>query len=124
MTLQSMVLQTNVLAAFAAEHIVQKRVARTDQIEVQLVCLDTGQFYPVHAPNSDTVFIVWEGRADLILGQQSIQIATGHIVTVPRGVRRGFQARTKLIVFTVHSPPLTEAERAEFERLLQIGEFP
>lgn len=124
MTLQSMVLQTNVLAAFAAEHIVQKKVAQTDQMEVQLVCLDTGQFYPVHAPDADTVLIVWEGRADLILGDQSTQMATGHIVTIPRGVRRGFQARTKLIVFMVHSPPLTEAERAEVERLLQRGEFP
>jgi len=124
MTLQSMVLQTNVLAAFAAEHIVQKKIARTDQMEVQLVCLDTGQFYPVHAPDSDTVLIVWEGRADLVLGDQSTQMATGHIVTVPRGVRRGFQARTKLIVFMVHCPPLTEAEKAEVERLLQRGEFP
>jgi quercetin dioxygenase-like cupin family protein len=124
MTLQSMILQTNVLAAFAAEHIVQKKVAQTDQMEVQLVCLDTGQFYPVHAPASDTVLIVWEGRADLILGDQSTHMATGHIVTVPRGVRRGFQARTKLIVFMVHSPPLTEAERTEVERLLQRGEFP
>lgn len=124
MPIRDMILQTNVLAAFLPEKFVQKRIADTDAFDVRLICLDTGQIFPVHTPDADAVYILWEGRADLIIGEKETQIATGHIVTVPRGMRRGFRARAKTIVFMMHSPPLPESLWKELETRQATGEFP
>ena len=123
MPFRTLTYQMNVLAAFSPDRPVRKRVAASEQVEIEVVCLDTGQFLPVHAPASDLVFLLWEGRADFRMGDQDTQVATGHIITVPAGVARGCRARSKVIALVLHAPPLTADDRAYLEQAWQARRY-
>ncbi len=124
MPFRTLMYQMNVLASFSPDKFLRKLVAQNEHVEVEVLCLDTGQYIPVHRADSDMVFLIWEGRADFYMGDQVNQVATGHVITVPAGQNRGIQARTKLIALVIYSPPLDITLRKQLEERIEQGDLP
>lgn len=123
MPFRTLAYQMNVLASFAPDKLVRKLVGSSESVEIEVICLDTGQFIPIHRADSNMVFLIWEGRADFYMGDQVNQVATGHVITVPAGQKRGVQARTKVIAFVIHSPPLDESLWEAINKAIDEGNF-
>ncbi len=113
----------NVLASFSADAPVFKQVAKSELVETEVMCFDTGQFLPLHTVDSDTIYIFWDGRADFVLGEEKFEASTGYIVSVPRGVQRGFKARSKVICFALHSPPFDEQIKKDISTKMKDIEY-
>ena len=55
----------------------------TENYKVILTYFKAGQFIPVHAPKVDLVFLVYEGKGEVVIGDQHHKIISGDIIVVP-----------------------------------------
>lgn len=72
---------------------------------------ESGQFIPVHAPESTLTVVVHDGGGVVRDGDDEHDVEKGSVVVVPAGVDRGIHAGDNgLEVALVVSPPPTEAD--------------
>lgn len=120
MAFQTLTYQMNVLASFAPDRFIEKKVADNPHVEINVLCLDTGQFLPEHQADSDMLMVVWEGRADVLMGDKEQQVSTGFVVSIRSGQRRAIRARTKFIALVIYSPPPSQGAREMIYKLTKL----
>ncbi|BDB98332.1 DUF2249 domain-containing protein [Saccharolobus caldissimus] len=69
-------------------------VLRKDEYGVILVFFKAGQYIPIHAPDSDLIFYVLQGKGTAYVDNKEFEIREGSIIIVPKGVKRGIKAET------------------------------
>ncbi|ABP95596.1 Cupin 2, conserved barrel domain protein [Metallosphaera sedula] len=79
-------------------------VIRKDEYGAILVFFKPGQYIPIHAPDSDLIFYVIEGKGKAQIGENQVEIDKGSIVVVPKGVKRGITAETYMEALHVVVP--------------------
>lgn len=109
--------------AFTPERFHPVPVAQSERTRVLLVCLEPGQFIPVHSPGVDLTVVVLEGTGMLVAGEREETISPGAVAFAPAGAARGLQAATRLVVLNVVTPPPTEADHAEVTAGLRRGRW-
>lgn len=77
-----------------------------------LICLEPGQFIPVHSPDVDVTFAILEGEGLLTAGEQLANVRPGSVAFVGAGESRGLRATTRLVALHVVTPPPTDADHA------------
>ena len=98
------------LASFTPDRFQPIAFGQSERSRALLVCLEPGQFIPVHAPGVDIVFVILEGEGTLVAGDHEEQVGPGSIAFAAAGEARGLQARTRLVAVHVVSPPPTESD--------------
>lgn len=88
-------------------------LARSERVRVILVCLEPGQFIPVHRPGIDMTLLVLEGRGTVAAGDTETEVEPGAVVFVQGGEKRGIKAQTHLVALHVVSPLPGEADHKE-----------
>ncbi len=111
------------VVAFRPDRFTPVPVAENERARVLLVCLEPGQFIPVHRPGVDLTLVVLEGEGRLVTGDREGAARPGVIAFVPAGEARGLKATTRLVALTVVTPPPTDADHAEVVSALQRGEW-
>lgn len=86
-----------------------------------LVCLEPGQFIPVHAPGVDITFVILEGNGRLVAGTHEAEVGPGAIAFAAAGEERGLRARTRLVAVHVVSPVPTESDHSAVMAGLRRG---
>jgi quercetin dioxygenase-like cupin family protein len=109
--------------AFKPERFNPVPIAQSERTRVLLVCLEPGQFIPVHRPAVDIAIVVLEGEGTLVAGEREEAIGPGAIAFAPAGTARGLKAATRLVVLNVVTPPPTEADHAEVAAGLRRGRW-
>ena len=107
--------------SFRPEHFNPVPLAESERVKVLLVCLEPGQFIPVHQPGVDLALVVLEGQGQIVAGNREESIGPGAIAFAPAGETRGLKAETRLIALHIVAPPPTEADHAEVMAGLQRG---
>ncbi|MEM1859699.1 MAG: cupin domain-containing protein, partial [Metallosphaera sp.] len=79
-------------------------VIRKDEYGAILVFFKPGQYIPTHAPDSDLIFYVIEGKGKAQIGDNQVEIDKGSILVVPKGVKRGITAETYMEALHVVVP--------------------
>jgi len=92
-------------------------------MRVLLVCLEPGQFIPVHHPGVDIAIVVLEGAGRVVAGDRDEEVRPGAVVVVPAGDARGLLATAQLVALTVVTPPPTEQDHTEVAAGLQRGRW-
>ncbi len=106
----SIVAHYDTLASFTSDRFHPIPFGQSERSRALLVCLEPGQFIPVHAPGVDIVFVILEGEGTLVAGDHEEQVGPGSIAFAAAGEARGLQARTRIVAVHVVSPPPTEAD--------------
>ena len=107
--------------AFAKDRFNPVALAGNERVKVLLVCLEPGQFIPVHQPGVDLTFVILEGEGRLVAGAQEEHVSAGAIAFIPAGEARGLKAETRLVALHVVTPPPTEADHAGVTEKLKQG---
>ena len=90
---------------------------------VILAYLKAGQYIPVHSPKTDLVLLVHSGEGEVVAADRRFDVKPGDVVIVPRGEKRGVNARTAMEILHLVSPPPTDADHEEVAQKLQQGVF-
>ncbi|HZU05484.1 MAG TPA: cupin domain-containing protein [Chloroflexota bacterium] len=107
--------------AYHPDHFNPVAVAGDERVRVILVCLEPGQFIPVHQPGVDLCLVVLEGEGELVAGDRHARVTPGSVAFVPAGEQRGIKADTRLIALHVVAPPPTADDHAAVMSGLQRG---
>jgi len=110
-------------ASFSPERFKAVPVGATARMRVLLVCLEPGQFIPVHHPGVDIAIVVLEGAGRVVAGDRDEEVRPGAVVVVPAGDARGLLATAQLVALTVVTPPPTEQDHTEVAAGLQRGRW-
>ena len=110
-------------AAFKPERFNPVVLAESQRVKVILVCLEPGQFIPVHSPQVDMALVVLEGEGMLIAGEREEAARPGVVAFVPAGETRGLKAQTRLVALHVVTPPPTQADHAGVMAGLAKGDW-
>ena len=110
-------------AAFKPERFNPVVLAETQRVRVILVCLEPGQFIPVHRPGVDMALVVLEGEGLLVAGEREETARPGVVAFVPAGESRGLKAQTRLVALHVVTPPPTQDDHAGVIAGLAKGEW-
>ena len=88
-------------------------VLRKDEYGVILVFFKAGQYIPIHAPDSDLIFYVLQGKGTAYVDNKEVEIREGSIIIVPRGVKRGIKAETYMeaLHIVIPSPSAEDHEK-------------
>ena len=121
--MSNVVLDYKTAASFSPEQFTPVPFGQSERSRALLVCLEPGQFIPVHAPGVDIVFVILEGEGTLIAGDHEAIVGPGAIAFAAAGEARGLQARTRLVAVHVVSPPPTEADHASVMAGLARGSW-
>ncbi|MEJ2421931.1 MAG: cupin [Acidobacteriota bacterium] len=90
----------------------------SEHMRVILVCLEAGQFLPVHYPEVDLCVTVLEGEGRIVSGGVEEKAAPGAVAFMSRGEARGVLAESRMILLNVVAPiPTAEDHEAAFEKL-------
>jgi quercetin dioxygenase-like cupin family protein len=101
-----------------------RTVHETDRQKVVLGYFESGQFIPVHAPDSDVAITVHSGAGVVRDGEEDHEVEPGDVVVVPAGRDRGVRAVDgRLEATLVTAPPPTDAEHDPVRRGLREGTF-
>ena len=111
------------LASFTPDRFHPIPFGQSERSRALLVCLEPGQFIPVHAPDVDIVFVILEGEGTLVAGAREELVGPGAIAFAAAGEARGLQARTRLVAVHVVSPPPTEGDHAAVMAGLERGSW-
>lgn len=104
------VVRYDTLASFTPDRFHPIPFGQSERTRALLVCLEPGQFIPVHAPGVDIVFVVLEGEGTLVAGEGEAEVGPGAIAFAAAGEARGLRARTRLVAVHVVAPPPTDAD--------------
>jgi quercetin dioxygenase-like cupin family protein len=111
------------VVAFKAERFNPIVLAENQRVKVILVCLEPGQFIPVHSPGVDMALIVLEGEGLLVAGDREEPARPGVVAFVPAGENRGLKAQTRLVALHIVTPPPTQADHAGVAAGLAKGQW-
>ena len=94
---------------FAAEKMVKAGLFATERLFYDLYCLEPGQAQKVHSHGgSDKVYLVVEGRATVIVGDEERELGPDEAALAPagqpHGVRNAGAERAVLLVVTTPPP--------------------
>ena len=98
--------------SFAPERFTPVPFGGNERVRALIVCLEPGQFIPVHSPMVDVTFAILEGEGLLMAGDQLANVRAGSVAFVGAGEARGLRASTRLVALHVVTPPPTEADHA------------
>lgn len=110
-------------AAFKPERFNPVVLAENQRVKVILVCLEPGQFIPVHRPGVDMALVVLEGEGKLVAGEREEAARPGLVAFVPAGENRGLKAETRLVALHVVTPPPTQADHVGVMAGLAKGDW-
>lgn len=96
-------------------------LAESARTKALLVCLEPGQFIPIHEPNVDVTFVVLEGTGAIVAGAQESPVRAGAVSFVPAGEARGLRANERLVALHVVTPPPTAEDHSAVMAGLQRG---
>jgi quercetin dioxygenase-like cupin family protein len=83
-------------AVFAADGPQPQFLIDTPGFKIVVVGLEAGSHIPAH-PDQAAMYHVLEGNGLMTIGEDVFEIKPGVTVIVPSGVKRGINARTRLI---------------------------
>lgn len=101
------------LVHYNTEHVNPIPLGEGAHLKALLTAFLPGQFIPLHTPGVDLALLVLRGRGWLIAGEKEIELAPGSVALVPKGIRQGIRAITKMVLFQVVAPPPRDADHAE-----------
>jgi len=110
-------------ASFARGRFTTVPVGQTPRVRVLLVCLEPGQFIPVHHPSVDLAIVILEGEGRLVAGEREEQVGPGAVAVVPGDQARGVLATTRMTALTFVTPPPTDTDHAEVTEGLRRGRW-
>jgi mannose-6-phosphate isomerase-like protein (cupin superfamily) len=95
-TSQIYFVDTKAKAVFAADGPKPQFLVDTPKFKVLVVGLEAGGQIPVH-PGEAAMYHFLEGAGLMTVGDESFEIKPGVTVVVPSGVKRGMNAKTRVI---------------------------
>jgi quercetin dioxygenase-like cupin family protein len=95
----------------------------SDRTRVISVCLEEGQFIPIHTPDCDLVFILMEGEALVKSGSIEEKLGPGELIIVPAGHSRGVKAIKRMVALHIVTPHPSSADHQEVLDKLSKGSF-
>ncbi len=111
------------LKSFDVKKFNPKVLYQTDNIKVVAAYFEPEQFIPVHSPGVDVVLCVFEGEAEIVAGEEKFVAKKNDLIVVPKGIKRGVKALTKLSLLHVVQPPPSEKDHSEVHQKLAAGRF-
>ena len=85
-----MVAQLNDIIEFSADKRIRKKVVRSKEVMVELLCYEPGQGTPAHHHvDQDEVFYTLEGRGSLTLNGESRPLEANQVYLVPKMIEHG-----------------------------------
>ncbi|WP_435079592.1 cupin domain-containing protein [Halococcus sp. AFM35] len=101
-----------------------RTVFENKRLKVVLGYFASGQFIPVHAPDSDVTIAVQSGTGVVREETTEHAVEPGDVVVVKAGVARGVKAgNTQLEALLVTAPPPSDAEHEPVREGIRRGEF-
>ncbi len=94
-----------------------------ERVRALIVCLEPGQFIPVHRPQVDVTFAILEGEGQLMADDRLTDVRPGSVAFIGAGESRGLKAKTRLVALHVVTPPPTEADHADVMAGLARGSW-
>ena len=93
------------LAEYAPESIVSRQLIKNDAGTITLFAFDKGQSLSEHSAPFDAVVQIVDGRAELIIGGQSVPVAAGQMAVMPADVPHAVKApaRFKMLLTMLKS---------------------
>lgn len=88
-------------------------LGQSERLKVLLVCLEPGQYIPVHHPSVDMTLLALEGKATVAAGDNETEVGPGAVVFVKGGEARGIKALSRFVALHVVSPLPNEADHKE-----------
>lgn len=99
-------------------------LAESERTRALLVCLEPGQFIPIHEPAVDVTFVVLEGSGTIVAGAEEAAVGPGAVSFVPAGESRGLRAGNgRLVALHVVSPPPTAEDHTKVMAGLRRGSW-
>ncbi|HEY6959265.1 MAG TPA: cupin domain-containing protein [Candidatus Limnocylindria bacterium] len=109
---------------FGPERFTPVPLGESARTKALLVCLEPGQFIPIHDPNVDVTFVVLEGTGTIVAGAQEAAVGPGAVSFVPAGEPRGLRSdRDRLVALHVVTPPPTAADHTKVMAGLARGSW-
>ncbi len=109
---------------FGPERFTPVPLGESARTKALLVCLEPGQFIPIHDPNVDVTFVVLEGTGTIVAGAQEAAVGPGAVSFVPAGEARGLHANgERLVALHVVSPPPTSEDHTKVMEGLRRGSW-
>lgn len=96
-----------------------------ENVEISLVEINQDGVYPQHVhKKSDAYFIIVEGQAYMLSGDNKSLVIKGERIEIPRGMPHGFELSENsfLKFISIQSPPIRDRETGEedFHSLTQV----
>jgi quercetin dioxygenase-like cupin family protein len=110
-------------ATFKSEGFNPVVLAESPRVKIILVCLEPGQFIPVHSPQVDMALVILEGEGSLVAGDREESARPGLVAFVPAGESRGLKAQTRMVAIHIVAPPPTQADHIGVMAGLAKGEW-
>ncbi|NNM84765.1 MAG: cupin [Phycisphaerales bacterium] len=111
------------LSNFRRDHYNAVALGGSGNCKVMLVCLEAGQFIPVHQPGIDLCLIVLEGRGMLYDGQTEQMGEPGDLLYARAGESRGIMADSRLVALAIVTPPPGPQDHEQVEQMLTQGRW-
>ena len=89
---------------FSADRHIAKLMHDSDKCRVVLFCLEAGQELAPHESSSEVVFYGVEGKCQVLVGHERIELQPQTIVTCPPGVSHGLKGDTRTVVMATIAP--------------------
>jgi quercetin dioxygenase-like cupin family protein len=96
------------LAEFSREKMAKSTVARGESLFAGLNCFEPGQEHAAHThAGQDKLYVVLEGEAEVVVGEETQVISAGGGAFAPAGVVHSVRncGSTRLVVLAVLAPP-------------------
>ena len=97
----------NDVREFSSEKFLKKTLCSTDKSIINLLCFQAGQELALHKhPNSDEIFYIVEGAADMTVGQEKKTVGNNTVVLGPANIEHGIKnhGTTPLVVLAIQAP--------------------
>lgn len=120
---ENIVTNYKTVASFSPERFTPVPFGQSERSRALLVCLEPGQFIPVHSPGVDITFVILEGEGTLVAGDREEEVGPGALAFAGAGEARGLRARTRLIAVHVVAPPPTEEDHTAVMAGLRRGSW-
>lgn len=87
---------TKAIAVFSSEGPKPQFIIDTPQFKALVVGLEAGGLIPVH-PGEAAMYHFLEGAGLMTVGDEAFEIKPGVTIVVPGGVKRGMNAKTRVV---------------------------
>lgn len=111
------------LSAFRADHYNAVALGGSGNCKIMLVCLEPGQFIPVHQPRIDLCLLILDGNGILSDGQTEQKAGPGDLLFCVAGESRGVMAETRVVALAIVTPPPGPQDHEKVKRMLQEGRW-